>query len=56
VAFPAISAGVYGWPVEDAAWQAVAGVRSAVVEHVQEVRFVLFDGPAHAAFEAALTD
>src|SRR5919202_608436 len=42
VAFPAISAGVYGWPVGDAARQAVAGVRSVEVAHVAEVRFVLF--------------
>jgi O-acetyl-ADP-ribose deacetylase (regulator of RNase III) len=55
VAFPAISAGVYGWPLEDAAVQAVAGVRAAAVEHVQEVRFVLFDDRALAAFEAALS-
>jgi O-acetyl-ADP-ribose deacetylase (regulator of RNase III) len=56
VAFPAISAGVYGWPVEDAARQAVAGVRATSVEHVREVRFVLFDDLAFAAFEAALID
>jgi O-acetyl-ADP-ribose deacetylase (regulator of RNase III) len=55
VAFPAISAGIYGWPLDDAARQAVAGVRSVDVEHVREVRFVLFDEPALAAFEAALT-
>jgi O-acetyl-ADP-ribose deacetylase len=54
VAFPAISAGVYGWPLEDAARQAVAGVRSVPVEHVQEVRFVLLGDEALAAFEAAL--
>ena len=54
VAFPAISAGVYGWPVEDAARQAVAGVRAVEPEHVAEVRFVLFDDRALAAFEAAL--
>ncbi|MEA2703971.1 MAG: O-acetyl-ADP-ribose deacetylase, partial [Actinomycetota bacterium] len=54
VAFPAISAGVYGWPIEDAARQAVAGVRAVSVEHVVEVRFVLFSDPALAAFEAAL--
>lgn len=55
VAFPAISAGVYGWPLEDAAVQAVAGVRAVAVEHVEEVRFVLFDDRALAAFEAALS-
>jgi O-acetyl-ADP-ribose deacetylase (regulator of RNase III) len=54
VAFPAISAGVYGWPIEDAARQAVAGVRAASVEHVQEVRFVLFSDESLTAFEAAL--
>jgi O-acetyl-ADP-ribose deacetylase (regulator of RNase III) len=56
VAFPAISAGIYGWPIEDAARQAVAGVRAASVEHVVEVRFVLFSDPVLVAFEAALTD
>jgi O-acetyl-ADP-ribose deacetylase (regulator of RNase III) len=56
VAFPAISAGVYGWPLDDAARQAVAAVRAAPVEHVQEVRFVLFSDEALAAFEAALAD
>jgi O-acetyl-ADP-ribose deacetylase (regulator of RNase III) len=55
VAFPAISAGIYGWPIDDAARQAVAGVRAATVEHVQEVRFVLFDDRALAAFEAAIS-
>jgi O-acetyl-ADP-ribose deacetylase (regulator of RNase III) len=55
VAFPAISAGVYGWPMEDAAVQAVAGVRAAEAEHLQEVLFVLRDERALAAFEAALS-
>lgn len=54
VAFPAISAGIYGWPIDDAARQAVAGVRSVTAEHVAEVRFVLFDERALAEFEAAL--
>jgi O-acetyl-ADP-ribose deacetylase (regulator of RNase III) len=56
VAFPAISAGVYGWPVDDAARQAVAAVRTAEVEHVAEVWFVLYNDVALAAFEAALRD
>ena len=56
IGFPAISAGVYGWPLDDAARQAVAGVRSAPVEHVQEVRFVLFDDRARDAFVTAIID
>ena len=56
VAFPAISAGIYGWPVEDAARQAVAGVREVPVQHVADVRFVLFSAPVLAAFEAAVND
>jgi O-acetyl-ADP-ribose deacetylase (regulator of RNase III) len=57
VAFPAISAGIYGWPVDDAARQAVAGIRSVAhtLQHVLEVRFVLFSDPVLAVFEAALT-
>ncbi|GAA4785568.1 O-acetyl-ADP-ribose deacetylase [Streptomyces ziwulingensis] len=53
VAFPAISTGVYGWPLEDAARIALAAVRAADTE-VEEVRFVLFDDRAHAAFAARL--
>ncbi|MFE9772015.1 O-acetyl-ADP-ribose deacetylase [Streptomyces sp. NPDC005931] len=49
VAFPAISTGVYGWPVEDAARIAVETVR-ATPTRVEEVRFVLFDERAYTAF------
>jgi O-acetyl-ADP-ribose deacetylase len=42
VAFPAISCGIYGWPPDDGARQALSAVRSAPHE-VNEVRFVLFD-------------
>lgn len=52
VAFPAISAGAYGWPVADAARLAVEAVRGAATR-VGEVRFVLFDRSAYQAFEAA---
>jgi O-acetyl-ADP-ribose deacetylase (regulator of RNase III) len=53
VAFPAISTGVYGYPVEEAAPVAVEAVRTAETR-VDEVRFVLFDSPTHDAFERAL--
>ena len=52
VAFPAISTGIYGYPVDAAAKVAIAAVRSAETE-VEEVRFVLFDGLAFAAFREA---
>ena len=52
VAFPAVSAGVYGWPMDDAARIAVQTVRAADTS-VELVRFVLFGDAAHRAFEAA---
>ena len=53
VAFPAVSAGVYGWPMDDAARIAVETVRASPTS-VTEVRFVLFSDDAHAAFARAL--
>ena len=53
VAFPAISTGVYGYPLDEAAPVAIEAVRSADTA-VEEVRFVLFDGDRVAAFDAAL--
>ncbi|WP_351222697.1 O-acetyl-ADP-ribose deacetylase [Streptomyces sp. NPDC002133] len=52
VAFPAISTGVYGWPMDDGARIAVETVRGAETSAVEEVRFVLFDARAYAAFAA----
>lgn len=52
VAFPAISAGVYGWPIDDAARIAVGTVQASITR-VRDVRFVLFDGQAYRAFAAA---
>ncbi|MDH6624629.1 O-acetyl-ADP-ribose deacetylase (regulator of RNase III) [Streptomyces sp. LBL] len=49
VAFPAVSAGIYGWPLEDAARIAVETVR-ATDTAVEEVRFVLFDERAYEVF------
>jgi len=53
VAFPAISTGAFGYPLDEAAAVAVAAVRGAATG-VEEVRFVLFDAAAHDAFERAL--
>jgi O-acetyl-ADP-ribose deacetylase len=53
VAFPAISTGVYGWPMDDAARIALATVRDAPTS-VTEARFVLFGDDAYAVFEAEL--
>ncbi|WP_210571906.1 O-acetyl-ADP-ribose deacetylase [Streptomyces sp. GESEQ-4] len=49
VAFPAISTGVYRWPMEDAARIALETVRATNTQ-VEEVRFVLFDDRAYQAF------
>lgn len=53
VAFPAISTGIYGYPLGEAAEVAIGAVRGAETS-VQEVRFVLFGQKALEAFERAL--
>ncbi|HEY5198968.1 MAG TPA: O-acetyl-ADP-ribose deacetylase [Solirubrobacteraceae bacterium] len=56
VAFPAISTGVYGYPLEAAANVAVTAVSGAleVNPEIREARFWLFDEAAYRAFESAL--
>jgi O-acetyl-ADP-ribose deacetylase (regulator of RNase III) len=53
VAFPAVSTGAYGWPLDDGARLALAAVTS-VETAVEEVRFVLFGQDAYDAFRRAL--
>ncbi|TYB40940.1 O-acetyl-ADP-ribose deacetylase [Actinomadura chibensis] len=53
IAFPAVSAGIYGWPVDDAARIAVGTVR-ATPSKVRDARFVLFTADAYEAFERAV--
>ncbi len=53
VAFPAVSTGVYRWPLEDAARIAVGTVRTTDTS-VEEITFVLFDERAYEAFAAAV--
>jgi len=55
VAFPAISTGVYGYPVVLAAPVALGSVLRADTR-VREVRFVLFDAGTLDAFRRALAD
>jgi O-acetyl-ADP-ribose deacetylase len=52
VAFPAISCGIYGYPIDDAAQIAA----EAVHEHapLELVRFVLFNDETYDAFSAAI--
>lgn len=53
VAFPAVSAGVYGWDPHEVAQIAVDAVRSWSGD-VERVRFVLLGEEVHMAFAAAL--
>ncbi|MBB5154458.1 O-acetyl-ADP-ribose deacetylase [Saccharopolyspora phatthalungensis] len=55
VAFPAISTGIYRYPLDEAARIAMRTVRETPTD-VDEVRFVLFDAKSLAAFEAAYDD
>lgn len=56
MAFPAVSAGVYGWAAGEVARIAVETVRAETSEEdsIGLVRFVLFSDALLAAFEAAL--
>ena len=56
LAFPAISTGVYGYPVELAAPVAVAAVREEQRPPIELVRFVLFSHGHLEAFEHALAE
>jgi len=53
MAFPLISAGVYGWPLGDAAAAAAQTLRDTPTS-VRQVRLVAFGDAAHAALEAAV--
>lgn len=52
VAFPAVSAGIYGWPIDDAARIAVSTVRTTPTQ-VEQATFVLFSPDVFEAFQRA---
>ncbi len=53
VAFPLVSAGIYGWPKDDAVDAAVSTLRSTPTG-VEEARLVAFDAGTYAALVAAV--
>lgn len=56
VAFPAISTGIYGYPMAEAADVALAVIAAHMGQHAQpsRVRIVLFDSDAYATWSTAL--
>src|SRR5258707_13763168 len=56
IAFPAISTGAYGYPLDEAASIAIRTIRSALEQAptIRRVRLVLFDQQALRAFDRAL--
>jgi O-acetyl-ADP-ribose deacetylase (regulator of RNase III) len=56
MAFPSISTGIYGYPVEEASRIALKTVKDYLMDHpeIQLVRFVLFDSGTYRAYEEAM--
>jgi O-acetyl-ADP-ribose deacetylase (regulator of RNase III) len=58
VALPAISCGIYGYPLREGSAVALRAVRDGLAEalHLERATFVLYSDDTYAAFAAALAD
>jgi O-acetyl-ADP-ribose deacetylase (regulator of RNase III) len=58
LAFPSVSTGVYGYPMDDAAKVALTAVTDYLAQHpeIERVRFVLFGRPAYEAYAKVLRE
>ena len=58
IAFPSISTGIFGYPLEKAAVAALKAVKLFLNQHegLAEVRFVLFDADTYRHYEKALSE
>ena len=58
IAFPSISTGIYGYPVEEASLIALKTVKDYLKDHskIKLVRFVLFDSTTYLAYEKVLNE
>jgi O-acetyl-ADP-ribose deacetylase len=58
VAFPAISTGIYGYPIAEAAAVAVTATQEALERHpwIELVRFVVFNDETEREFNSALSE
>ena len=56
IAFPSISTGIYGYPVEEASQVAIKTVKGYLKDHpeIKLVRFVLFDSNTYRVYEQTL--
>jgi O-acetyl-ADP-ribose deacetylase (regulator of RNase III) len=55
IAFPAISTGIFGFPLERATDVAVSALRSTEPEHLERCVLVAYDRATFAVIEAALS-
>jgi len=58
IAFPSISTGIYGYPVEDASRIALKTIMDYLKNHpeIKLARFVLFDSNTYSVYEGALKE